>query len=217
MKENHIFSEKLFLTAPVIGIMRNMSFETVKKILPVYVAAGFTTIEITMNTPGATQMIEYAVNHYGEKLNIGAGTVCTLNDLESALTAGAQFIVSPVINEAVISNCVVKRIPVFPGAYTPTEIYRCWLLGAYMVKVFPATITGPGYIREVKAPLNDIRLLPTGGVDLDNIHEFFKAGASGVGIGSHLFDKGLIAAGDWEGLQKHLGQFLNKVPKTLMR
>lgn len=205
------FSWELFNKAPLVGIIRNVSPEDVKRILPIYREAGLTTVEITMNTPGATDMIRYALEneHYG--LNIGAGTVCTKDDLDAALDAGAQFIVTPVLSKKVVKSCVKKGVPVFPGAYTPTEIFNAWSLGASMVKIYPATALGPGYIKDVKAPMNQLKLLPTGGVSLENMEAFLKAGANGLGIGGQLFDKKLIQDKNWDGLKAHFLQFAQKL------
>ena len=182
--------------------------DEVSKILPVYQTAGLKTIEITMNTPFATDIIRSATEQYKGKLNVGAGTVCSIEDLKLALEAGAQFIVTPILNPEVVKLCVKSKIPVFPGAYTPTEIYQAWELGADMVKVYPATALGPDYIRDVKAPLNKIKLLPTGGISLGNIEAFMKAGADGLGIGGQLFDKQLIKNQDWDGLLEHFKQYV---------
>lgn len=205
------FSWELFNKAPLVGIIRNVSPDDVKRILPIYREAGLTTVEITMNTPGAADMIRYALEneHYG--LNIGAGTVCTKDDLDAALDAGAQFIVTPVLSKKVIKSCVKKGIPVFPGAYTPTEIFQAWSWGASMVKIYPATALGPGYIKDVKAPMNQLKLLPTGGVSLENMEAFLKAGANGLGIGGQLFDKKLIQDKNWDGLKAHFLQFVQKL------
>ena len=202
------FCWDIFYSVPLVGIIRGHSFGEVKQILPVYVSSGLTTIEITMNTASAPEIIRFAIDNYRGQLNVGAGTVCNESDLEKALSAGAQFIVTPIINEAVIKSCVKRDIPIFPGAFTPTEIYRAWELGASMVKVFPATSLGAGYIKDVKAPLNQIRLMPTGGITKENIGEFMKAGADGLGVGSQLFDKELIKENDWKGLEEHFGGFV---------
>lgn len=205
---NQEFSWKDFLRIPLVGIIRNLTFDEIAKILPVYQAAGLTTIEITMNTPFAEDIIRYTAEQYKGSLNVGAGTVCSLEDLNMALQAGAQFIVTPILNPEVVSSCVKSKIPVFPGAYTPTEIYQAWELGADMVKVYPATALGPDYIRDVKAPLNKIKLMPTGGISLNNIEVFMKAGADGLGIGGQMFDKQLIKNEDWEGLLEHFKQYV---------
>jgi len=205
---NQEFSWKDFSRVPLIGIIRNLTFDEIAKILPVYHAAGLTTIEITMNTPFAEDIIRYAAEQYKGRLNVGAGTVCSTEDLKLALQAGAQFIVTPILNPEVVRNCVKSKIPVFPGAYTPTEIYQAWKLGADMVKVYPATALGPDYIKDVKAPLNKIKLMPTGGISLNNIEIFMKAGADGLGIGGQLFDKQLIKNEDWDGLLEHFKQYV---------
>lgn len=202
------FSWPLFYKMPIVGIIRHVSAADVSQILPVYRAAGLTTLEITMNTPDAETMIWTARRQYPDTLNVGAGTVCSEADLELALAAGAQFIVTPVINKKVIKACVKKGIPIFPGAFTPSEIYKAWSLGASIVKVFPTTQLGPGYIRDIKAPLHQIKLLPTGGITLQNMGDFLKAGASGFGIGSHLFDKTLIDEKNWDGLKIHFQHFI---------
>jgi len=111
----------------------------------------------------------------------------------------------------VIKSCVKKGVPIFPGAFTPTEIYNAWTLGATMVKIYPATSLGPDYIKDLKAPMNQLKLLPTGGVGLENMNAFLKAGANGLGIGGQLFDKKLIQNKDWAGLKAHFQQFVHKL------
>lgn len=202
-----IFSHELFAKVPVIGIIRGMETATVIQIVPFYISAGLTTIEITMNTKSAGEIIHFIGEQYCGRINVGAGTVCNMEDLKSALSSGAQFIVTPVLCEEVIIECVRRNIPVFPGALTPTEIYRAWELGATMVKVYPATYFGAAYIKDVKAPLNKIKLLPTGGVDKDNMDSFVKAGADGLGIGSKLFDREYIRSERWEDLKNHFEFF----------
>ena len=207
------FSWALFEKAPIVGIIRNVSFEDVIQILPIYREAGLTTIEITMNTPDAENIIKYAIENEQQGLNIGAGTVCDKDDLKRALGAGAQFIVTPITNKKVIKACVKIGMPIFSGAFTPTEIYTASALGATMVKIFPATQLGAGYIKEIKAPMNHLKLLPTGGIGLDNMLDFFKAGANGFGIGGQLFDKKLIQTQNWQALKKHFLKFTNQLSK----
>jgi 2-dehydro-3-deoxyphosphogluconate aldolase/(4S)-4-hydroxy-2-oxoglutarate aldolase len=154
-----------------------------------------------MNTPNIQRILRHSTEVYGDQLNIGAGTVCTEKDLEVALAAGAQFIVTPILNEQVIRKCVEAQIPVFPGALTPSEIYQAWRWGASLVKVFPASAFGPGYIREILAPLDEIQLMPTGGISLQNMADYYRAGAKGFGLGSLLFDKKLIQTCAWDALE----------------
>lgn len=211
------FSWELFSQAPVVGIIRGLQPDDIDRILPIYRDAGLTTIEITMNTAGAASIIHQAAQLHSKGLNIGAGTVCTLDDLDRALDAGAQFIVTPVVSKKVIKACVKRGVPIFPGAFTPSEIYKAWTLGASMVKVYPATSLGPEYIKDVKAPLNQLRLMPTGGISLDNMAAYFKAGADGLGIGSHLFNKALIQAKDWTELRTHLQGFVARMQAAMGR
>ena len=183
--------------------------EEVLAVLPVFREAGLTTVEITMNTPDAANIIRQALTQEGRGLNIGAGTVCNKDDLEMALDSGSQFIVTPVLSKKVIKSCVKKGVPIFPGAYTPTEIYKAWTLGAAMVKIYPATALGPQYVKDLKAPMSQLKLLPTGGVGLENMADFLLAGADGLGIGGQLFDKQLIQNRDWDGLYQHFKKFVN--------
>lgn len=211
MKKNQEFSWELFNKIPVVGIIRNLSFQEVENIFPIYKQSGLTTIEITVNTPGAGEIIRYSIDHFGEELNVGAGTVCTLKDLSLALDSGAQFIVTPILNVEVIKACVERNIPVFSGAFTPTEIYKAWTAGSAMVKVFPATSLGPGYIKDILGPLNEINLMPTGGVNIDNAVDFLKAGAKGLGLGSQLFNKKHIKEKNWVALQHLFEEMVSKI------
>ena len=204
------FSWDLFNSIPVVGIVRNFSLAEIKNIVPVFQEAGLSSIEITMNTKGAADIIHYIRTNF-PSLNTGAGTVCTAKDLTYALDAGAQFIVTPITEKKIIRTCVKKQVPVFPGAFTPTEIYKAWTLGASLVKVYPAKTLGAGYIKDIKAPFNDIKLLPTGGIGLEDIGTFRKAGSDGFGIGSPLFVKELIAEKNWQGLLEHFRRFVAEV------
>jgi 2-dehydro-3-deoxyphosphogluconate aldolase/(4S)-4-hydroxy-2-oxoglutarate aldolase len=208
LKKKAIFSWEKFEIIPIVGIVRGITMEDFKQILPVYVKSGLTTIEITMNTSDADSLIRYAVKEYSGKLNVGAGTVCSLSDLENALDYGAQFIVTPIVNEEVIKSCVSSKIPIFPGALTPSEIYRAWDWGASIVKIYPAGNLGANYIKDVKAPLNTIKMMPTGGISISNIQSFLDAGVDGFGIGSPLFDKRLIDAKDWDALESHFSSYV---------
>lgn len=210
------FSWEAFEKMPVVGIIRNLPAEDILHMAELYAEAGLTTLEITLNTPGAAGMIRELSTAMKGRLNIGAGTVCSLEDLDLALNAGAGFVVTPVINDAVISKAVGSNIPIFPGAYTPSEIYHAWSMGAPMIKLFPATRLGVDYIKEVLAPLNNIKLIPTGGVSLENCASFFKAGAKAVGMGSNLFPRELIEGKRWEELKilfNSYAQVLSAIPR----
>lgn len=198
------FSDDLFYQLPIIGILRGYSKAITLQIVAVYVKAGFKNIEITMNTPDVLNIIATLVEKYEEQLNIGAGTVLSSKQVDEVLSVGGQFIVSPVVDMEVIQYSQSKATPIFPGAYSPTEIYQAWTAGAKMVKVFPARNLGPAYIKDVLAPLDDLDLLPTGGVTIDNLKAYVKAGAKGFGMGGLLFEKQLIEQRDWKKLEKRL-------------
>lgn len=203
-----LFNREKFSRTPIIGILRKLDISVLGPVLQCYCESGLTTIEITMNSPGATTQIRYAADQFGDQLNIGAGTVRNVNELRKALDAGAGFIVTPNTDETVVSTCKENNIPVFPGALTPTEIYRAYSLGADMVKVFPASTMGPDYFKSVQGPLDTIPLIATGGINLNNMTSYLEAGATGLGIGSTLFDKQMIARKDWKALQTHMAGFM---------
>ena len=166
-----------------MGILRGVEADIIDPVIEIAVSSGLETIEITMNTPGASDMIRRAVDAAQGRLMIGAGTVVTSELMKIALDAGAKFIVSPVLAYDVVEYCRDYEIPVFPGALTPQEIYNAWHTGATMVKVFPSNFFGPEYIREIRGPFNNIELLACGGVTPENIREFFDCGVSAVAFG----------------------------------
>jgi 2-dehydro-3-deoxyphosphogluconate aldolase/(4S)-4-hydroxy-2-oxoglutarate aldolase len=196
------FKADKFDEMPVIGILRNVPLPDIEAILPFYIKAGFTNLEVTMNSNGAEETIRHLSENY-PSLNIGAGTVCDKNDLKRAVKAGASFIVTPVVDEKVIKKCVKWGIPIFPGAFSPLEIYSASKYGATGVKVFPANHLGPSYIKDVLAPFQHLKLYPTGGVKLENISAYFKAGAKGLGMGGTLFLASLLETKDYENLGLH--------------
>ena len=198
------FQDELFRQLPVIGILRGYPLVSIKAIVETYLRAGFHTLEITWNSPGAKDSIQSLRNDYGDHLNLGVGTILTRSEMHQAIDAGAKFVVTPIVQEAVIKDCVENQIPVFPGAYTPTEVYMAWKYGATAVKLFPAEIGGLPYLKAIKAPLSDIPLVPTGGISIENITDFLTAGVFAVGMGSQLFPRDLIVQYDWKGLEMHL-------------
>ena len=206
-----IFSWELFDKMPIVGIIRNLTVADINFVLPIYKQAGFTTIEITLNTPEALSVISSLALEYKGELNVGAGTVCTLDDLTDAVNAGANFIVTPIFKAEVVKKCVSMEVPIFPGAFSPTEIYEAWELGASMVKLYPASVVGSEYISAVLAPLNKIKLMPTGGIHLSNMLAFMKAGATSLGIGSELFDKKIIQKRDSEAMLNHFKLFAQQM------
>ena len=194
---------------PIIGILRGFSTNHVSEIVRAALRGGLRNLEITMGPPETPAQIRQARTIAGDRMCIGAGTVLNLELLEKALDAGAIFIVTPVVNVDVIEECVRRKVPVFPGAYSPTEILKAWELGATMVKVFPAETLGPSYIKSIKAPLPHVKLMPTGGVDLKTIGAYRKAGADGFGVGSPMFDRARVEAGDWNWIEEQCRAFVD--------
>ena len=214
LNNNTSFSWDRFFDTPVVGILRGIPISQVMQIAEKYLKAGFSSLEITANTAGAYEIIETLRKDFPE-LNVGAGTVCNMKDWRQVVDAGSQFIVTPVVDVEVIKQSVKNEMPIFPGAFSPTEIYLAWSLGASAVKVYPATQLGSQYIKDVLAPLDRIKLLPTGGISLANVKSFFEAGAMGVGMGSGLFDKSMISAENWGQLQQHFEQVKDEVEEVL--
>lgn len=196
------FRRDLFEETPIVGILRHYSWDDTCFIVEAFRQAGLSTLEITLNTPDALQYIATLAEEYPD-LNIGAGTVCTVSGLKSAVQAGVSFVVSPILDADLIQSAIDQQIVIFPGAYSPTEIYRAWQAGASAVKVFPATRLGPSFIKDIRGPFSDIKLIPTGGISRKNISEYRKAGAYGYGMGRALFDAKLLQERDSSGLIQH--------------
>ena len=183
-----------------LGIIRVQTAQDLVQIAKALHAGGLSCLEITMTTPGALRAIEEAREELPEVL-MGAGTVLDAATARQAILAGAQFLVSPTIELGVIETAHRYGVPVIPGAMTPTEILTCWEAGADMVKVFPAEVLGPNFIKAIHGPLPQIPLVPTGGITADNAGEFIRAGAAVVCAGSWLVDKKAVAAGEVEVLR----------------
>jgi 2-dehydro-3-deoxyphosphogluconate aldolase/(4S)-4-hydroxy-2-oxoglutarate aldolase len=178
-----------FKRLPLLGILRGIDRDCLEPLVDTIVSSGLQTIEVALNTPKAYELIKDIKSQAKDKLFLGAGTVLTKDQLKRALDAGATFIVLPVLIGEVVEYCVKNKIAVFPGALTPTEIYRAWASGATMVKVFPAKVFGPAYMKEIKGPFDDIELLACGGVNPDTIQAFFSSGASAAAFGASVFKK----------------------------
>lgn len=191
------FRKDWFEELPVVGILRGFEFDATARMISAALDGGLRNVEITMNSPGAADQIRRAVDAFGSRSNIGAGTVTSPAALELALSAGASFIVTPIVLPEVIESCVRLGVPVMPGAMSPTEIVSAWELGATVVKVFPADGLGPAYLRSLRGPLPHIPLMPTGGLTVESLPAFRSAGAVAFGVGTPLFDPAHATAGDW--------------------
>ena len=195
----------------VVAVIRAQSADQLQDIARALLEGGVVGIEVTMSTPKAIQGIEKLVDAFGDKVVVGVGTVLDAATAADAIHAGAHFVFSPVTDTRVIE--VTKRLGkvCVPGAYTPTEILNAWAAGADIVKVFPATTLGPGYFKDLLAPMPFLKLTPTGGVDLKTAADWIKAGAVCVGAGSSLVGKEACAKGDWAAVTNNARQFTEAV------
>jgi 2-dehydro-3-deoxyphosphogluconate aldolase/(4S)-4-hydroxy-2-oxoglutarate aldolase len=189
------------LTTPVVGILRGVEGSFFREVMYASFSSGLQALEITMNTVGALEILSSCRHEVPGGKWLGMGTIRNLEEARKAVGAGAMFLVTPNTDTAVIDYGVRQGVPVIAGAFTPTEVYSAWSAGAIMVKVFPCDPVGPAYIRELKGPFDQIPLLAVGGVCKENLGDYFKAGASGVGVSSSLFGSEAIAKKDsaWAG------------------
>lgn len=195
----------------VVAVLRADSPDALVHVAQAIGRGGVGAVEITMTTPGALDVIGECADRLGDELLLGAGSVLDPETARAAILAGAEYIVTPTLNPEVITLCRRYDKIVIPGALTPTEILTAWESGADIVKVFPATVVGPRYFKDVKAPLPQVDLMPTGGVDLDNAGDFIRAGACAVAVGSNLVDRAAVAAGEWHVLTDTARKYVDAV------
>lgn len=176
----------------IIAIVRLDKSDELVEVAGAIAAGGVKVIEFTMTIPDALKVLESAVCKLGDDVIFGAGTVLDPETARAAILSGAQFIVAPTLKSSVIEVCHRYSKVCIPGAYTPTEMLTAWEYGADFVKVFPADGLGPQFIKAVLAPLPQLKLIPVGGVTLENIPSFIKAGAVAVAVGSNLVNKKLV-------------------------
>lgn len=211
---NALQSLQKILSGGVIAIMRAPSAAQLLDAAKAIYEGGVDVIEVTMTTPGALNVVEQAVSQFGEQVLFGAGSVLDPETARLAILAGAQFVVSPTLNLETIEMCKRYSVPVIPGAYTPTEILKAWEHGADIVKVFPASVGGPAYIKAIKAPLPQVRLAAVGGVTVENTAQFFKAGIDVVGVGAELVNARLLESGAFDEITRRARAFRQEVEKA---
>ena len=188
------------LEKKVVAVIRMPDAARILDVIEALKAGGVRILEITLTVPGALDIIQKLAAAKPEGVLIGAGTVLDADTAAAAVWSGADFIVSPLADPGMIAACRAHDTLVAPGAFTPAEIVAAWDRGADIVKVFPATSLGPQYFRDVRGPFPQLRLMPTGGVSVENARAFIEAGAAAVGVGTALVDKKLVEAGDWSAL-----------------
>ena len=198
---------------PVVGILRDIPQGAEEACVKTAVDCGLKAIEVTMNTAAATEIIaklKAAAKPYD--ITVGAGTVRHGSDLEKALAAGAEFIVTPNTRNEIIRLSCTAGVPIIPGALTPTEVQKAFDLGATAVKIFPVNcVGGPEYIKALRGPFRDIPLMACGGVNADNVQDYFKAGANLVSFGASIFNVNLMQQGDWTTIADKLKKLLAAV------
>src|SRR6266852_4728568 len=196
----------------LIPVVRAESAELATRAVEAIMAGGVNVLEVTMTVPGAIRVIEQLSAVFGSDSIIGAGTVLDPETASKCFDAGAQFVVSPALNEETIAFCRGNDLAVFPGALTPTEVVRAWNAGADAVKVFPAgAVGGASYLKALKAPLPQIELIPTGGVSLKTAADLIRAGAMALGVGADLVDTNALREGRDEVITERARQFLEIV------
>jgi 2-dehydro-3-deoxyphosphogluconate aldolase/(4S)-4-hydroxy-2-oxoglutarate aldolase len=196
----------------LVPVVRASSADEAMQVIEAIKAGGVNVLEITMTVPGAVRVIEKVADKYGSEVLVGAGTVLDPETARACLLAGAQFIVSPALNLETIDLCHRYSAPVCPGVLTPTEVVTAWSAGADFVKVFPCgSVGGASYIKNLKGPLPQIKMIPTGGVSLKTAADFIKAGANALGVGTDLVDVKAIRAGDAGVVTERAKQFLEIV------
>lgn len=188
------------LTDPVVGI----------EVARALMAGGVSAIEITMTVPRAPQLIAELTRVLPEAL-IGAGTVTDADTAHTVIDAGAKFVVSPVFRPAVIDACHAREVPSLPGCFTPTEMLSAWELGADLIKLFPATALGPGFIKDLRGPFPSIKIVPTGGVSRDNAAEWIRAGAAAIGVGSALVESQAVLTRRFDDITDNARAFVASV------
>lgn len=202
------------LEGGLVAILRADRSDELVDVSRAIARGGIQAIEVTCTTPGALDLLPILRKELGRDALLGAGTVLDPETARLAILAGAQFIVAPSTNLDTIRLCRRYSVPIMPGAYTPTEIVTAWEAGADVVKLFPADLGGPAYLKAIRGPLPHVRILPTGGVNLQTLPEFVRAGACAVGLGGNLVDKVAVARGDFGVVEATARQYVDLLRTT---
>lgn len=197
--------------AGIVAVIRIKEPHKLRAVVDAIADGGVRALEVTMTVPGAVELIRELAPQLPPGFIFGAGTVVDAETAKKVIDAGARYVVSPVFRRSVIAACHELDVPVMPGCFSPTEILDAWDAGADIVKVFPATALGPGYIKDLRGPMPHVKLMPTGGVTLDNAGDWIRAGAVAVGVGTSLLDAKAIAAGDYAVLRANAQRIVANV------
>ena len=202
------------LTPGVVAIIRADNSEQLIDASRALIDGGVSGIEITMTTPNALQVIADVRRVFGDKVLAGVGSVLDVKTAQAAIDAGAEYVITPVLKPEVIAFCHKVDKPIFSGSYTPTEAQTAYELGADFIKIFPADGLGPKYISAIRGPLPHLKIVPTGGVDVNTAGDFIKAGCVAVAAGSSLVSKDILKNKDWAKLTNLASQFIAAVAKA---
>jgi 2-dehydro-3-deoxyphosphogluconate aldolase/(4S)-4-hydroxy-2-oxoglutarate aldolase len=202
------------LDCGIVAVVRSPDSQQLVEVARALADGGVSVVEITMSVPNALDVLRQVRQALGNRLLLGAGTILDAETARAVLLAGAEYIVAPTLNLDVIKLCKRYGKIVMPGAFTPTEILTAWEAGADIVKVFPAEVVGPAYFKAVRAPLPQVRMMPTGGVNLETAADFLKAGACALGIGGQLVDPRAVAARDFDQIRALARQYVGIVQRT---
>ena len=197
--------------AGIVAVIRIKDPSRLRAVVDAIAEGGIRVLEITMTVPGAVGLIRDLAPTLPDGFILGAGTVLDPETVAQVADAGARYVVSPVFRRAVIEACHARGLAAMPGCFTPTEILDAWDAGADIVKVFPATTLGPSYLKDVRAPLPQVKLMPTGGVTVENAGEWIRAGAVAVGVGTSLLDAKAIADGQFAVLRANAERMIANV------
>ncbi|PAV28327.1 2-dehydro-3-deoxyphosphogluconate aldolase [Virgibacillus profundi] len=198
----------------IIAVIRSIPEEKVSDLADVLISSGIKALEITVENKNALSIIEYLSNKYDDQIIIGAGTVLDSTSAKLAISKGADFILSPNLNTEVVKTTLRYGKVSIPGVMTPTEMLHAIENGADMVKVFPASVLGTNFIKDVKGPFPHIPIIPTGGINLDNVKSFIEAGSEAVGIGGSLINKDAINRADFDSIKEIASQYVQEVKKA---
>jgi 2-dehydro-3-deoxyphosphogluconate aldolase/(4S)-4-hydroxy-2-oxoglutarate aldolase len=210
-KENQL---RQILDSGIVAVVRSPDSSQLVEVVRALADGGVTVAEITMTVPDALGVLRQVRQALGERVLLGAGTILDAETARAALLAGAEYLVAPTLNLDVIRLCQRYSKLVVPGAFTPTEILTAWEAGADIVKVFPAEVVGPAFFKAMRGPLPQIRLMPTGGVNLSTAADFLRAGACCLGLGSQLVEPRAVAEGNFERIRDLARQYVTIVQKT---
>jgi 2-dehydro-3-deoxyphosphogluconate aldolase/(4S)-4-hydroxy-2-oxoglutarate aldolase len=195
----------------IVAVIRIKDPERLQGVVDAIAEGGIQAMEVTMTVPGAIELIAGLAPRMPPGFLLGAGTVTDADTARRVIDAGAQFIVSPVFRRQTLAVCRERGVASMPGCFSPTEILDAWEEGADIVKVFPASVLGPAFFRDLRGPLPHVKVMPTGGVTLDNAGEWLKAGAVAVGVGAALLEAKAVAEGDWRKLKANAERIVASV------